>query len=158
MVCKEEFSHEELRAYLSAQLPDYMVPSYFVEMESLPLNGNGKVNRKALPAPEVKAGDDYVAPSNKTEEQLVKIWSEVLNIPQEEISVTANFFSIGGNSLIVLRLHNIINQNFDVQLNIVDYFNHNYIKVFADLIISLQRQNEDDMNTINNDKHNILKF
>ncbi|NOQ28204.1 MAG: amino acid adenylation domain-containing protein, partial [Bacteroidales bacterium] len=92
IVSKEEQNHEDLRAYLSSQLPDYMLPSYFVELESLPLTTNGKVNRKALPAPEIKAGDDYVAPSTEIEEKLLEIWSEVLNIEKEEISTKANFF------------------------------------------------------------------
>ncbi|NOQ25538.1 MAG: AMP-binding protein, partial [Bacteroidales bacterium] len=131
IVCKEEFSQEELRAYLTAQLPDYMVPSHFVELERLPLTTNGKVNRKALPSPEIKAGDDYVAPSNEKEEKLVKIWSEVLNVPQEEISTTANFFAIGGHSLKATILVSKIHKEFSVKLPLNEIFQQQTIKKMA---------------------------
>ncbi|NOQ24319.1 MAG: amino acid adenylation domain-containing protein, partial [Bacteroidales bacterium] len=131
VVSKEEFSHEELRAYMSAQLPDYMLPSYFVELESLPLNANGKVNRKALPSPEIKAGDDYVAPSNEIEEKLVKIWSEVLNVTQEEISTTANFFAIGGHSLKATILVSNIHKELSVKLPLKEIFQQQTIKKMA---------------------------
>ncbi|NOQ25904.1 MAG: amino acid adenylation domain-containing protein [Bacteroidales bacterium] len=128
IVCKEELNHEELRSYISAQLPDYMIPSYFVELESLPLNVNGKVNRKVLPSPEIKAGDDYVAPSNETEEKLVKIWSDVLNIDKKDISVNTKFFSIGGHSLKATVLTSKIHKEIGVEFPLRDVFLHSTIK------------------------------
>ncbi|NOQ28125.1 MAG: amino acid adenylation domain-containing protein, partial [Bacteroidales bacterium] len=128
IVSKEELNHEELRAYVSSQLPDYMVPSYFVEMESLPLTVNGKVNRKALSSPEIKAGDDYVAPSNKIEEKLVEIWSKVLNIEKEDISVNVNFFSIGGHSLKATVLSSNIHKEIGVEFPLREVFLHSTIR------------------------------
>jgi len=122
IVFEGDFNEEKLRNHLSTQLPDYMIPSYFVELEELPLTSNGKVNRKALPAPEVKAGDDHVAPRNETEEKFVEIWSEVLNIPQEEISVTANFFSIGGHSLKASACINRFRNKFDINIPLIEIF------------------------------------
>ncbi|NOQ27508.1 MAG: amino acid adenylation domain-containing protein, partial [Bacteroidales bacterium] len=135
VVCKEGFSDEELRAYISEQLPEYMVPSYFVELESLPLNANGKVNRKVLPLPEIKAGDDYVAPSTEIEAKLLEIWSEVLNIEKEDISVNANFFSIGGHSLKATILTGKIYKEIGVEFPLREVFVHPTIKSQASQIV-----------------------
>ena len=90
----------DLRAYLSKQLPGYMIPSYFVELEELPLTPNGKVDKKSLPSPEgigLGSGVDYVAPRNDTEAKLVKIWEEVLR--REGIGVYDSFYDLGGDSI-----------------------------------------------------------
>ncbi|NOQ25782.1 MAG: amino acid adenylation domain-containing protein, partial [Bacteroidales bacterium] len=134
LVTEENSNEEEIRTYLSASLPDYMIPSYFVQLEKLPLTGNGKVNRKALPVPEIKAGDDYVAPSNATEEKLVKIWSEILNIDKEEISVNDNFFSIGGHSLKATMLTSKIHKEIGVEFPLREVFLHSTIKSQASQI------------------------
>ncbi|NOQ27295.1 MAG: amino acid adenylation domain-containing protein, partial [Bacteroidales bacterium] len=131
LVTEEDFNEEEIRTYLSASLPDYMIPSYFVELEKVPLNSNGKVNRKALPSPEIKAGDDYVAPSNEIEEKLVKIWSEVLKVPQEEISTTVSFFAIGGHSLKATLLISRIHKELSVKLPLKEVFQQQTINKMA---------------------------
>ncbi|NOQ28302.1 MAG: AMP-binding protein, partial [Bacteroidales bacterium] len=134
IVCEGEFNQKEIRTYLSANLTDYMIPSYFVELDSLPLTTNGKVNRKSLPSPEVKAGDDYVAPSNEIEEKLVEIWSKVLNINKEDISVKANFFSIGGHSLKATVLTSNIHKELGVEFPLRDVFIHSSIQAQASQI------------------------
>ncbi|NOQ25413.1 MAG: amino acid adenylation domain-containing protein, partial [Bacteroidales bacterium] len=143
IVSKEELNQEELRAYMSSQVPDYMVPSYFVELESLPLTANGKVNRKVLPSPEIKAGDDYVAPSNETEEKLAEIWSEVLNIEKEEISTTANFFELGGHSLKVLNVVSAIKEKFGINLPLMHIYRNSNIKTIAIDILSKEYASND---------------
>ncbi|NJR43314.1 MAG: non-ribosomal peptide synthetase [Akkermansiaceae bacterium] len=87
-----------LREHLQGVLPEYMVPSAYVQLETLPLTPNGKVNRKALPAPDSAAyvQEQYIAPRTETEHTLVAIWSALLHLPAESISVTANFFALGG--------------------------------------------------------------
>ena len=95
----------DLRAQLSSFLPEYMVPSTWVFLDNLPLNSNGKINRKALPAPELSRnalGIDYVAPRNSTEELLAGIWAEVLKV--KSIGAHDNFFALGGHSLLVIRV------------------------------------------------------
>ncbi|NOQ28295.1 MAG: amino acid adenylation domain-containing protein [Bacteroidales bacterium] len=134
IVSKEELNHEELRVYLLEQIPDYMLPSYFVEMESLPLTANGKVNRKALPAPEVKAGDDYMAPSTEMEEKLLEIWSEVLNINKEDISINDSFFSMGGHSLKATILTGKIYKEIGVEFPLREVFSHSTVKSQASRI------------------------
>jgi len=104
---------DELREYLSQTLPDYMVPSYFVQMEAIPLTPNGKINRKALPEPEIKTGEGHAAPRNPLEEKLTRIWSEVLGIGKEIISIDSDFFQLGGHSLkatvLVSKIHKELN-------------------------------------------------
>ncbi|MFN5633139.1 MAG: condensation domain-containing protein, partial [Flavobacteriia bacterium] len=106
-----EATAEELKAYLKESLPSYMVPNYYVKLESIPLTSNGKVDRKALPDPEGTGMQQatYIAPKTETEKKLVKIWSEVLR-SKEEIGLESDFFALGGDSIkaiqIVARLRN----------------------------------------------------
>jgi acyl carrier protein len=111
-----------------------MIPSYFVELDKLPLTSNGKVDRKVLPAPEIKAGDDYVAPANATEEKLVAIWSEVLNIPEKEISITSNFFTLGGHSLNIMVLLNKIHKAFSVRIEMREFYLKPILQELSSLI------------------------
>ncbi|NOQ27793.1 MAG: amino acid adenylation domain-containing protein, partial [Bacteroidales bacterium] len=134
IVCEGEFNQEEIRTYLLAKLTDYMIPSYFVQLDKIPLTSNGKINHKLLPSPEVKAGDDYVAPSNEIEEKLVEIWSKVLNINKEDISVNANFFSIGGHSLKATVLTSNIHKELGVEFPLRDVFIHSSIQAQASQI------------------------
>ncbi|HVR95614.1 MAG TPA: amino acid adenylation domain-containing protein, partial [Thermoanaerobaculia bacterium] len=95
---------QELREALQARLPDYMVPAFFVALDELPLLPNGKVDRRALPAPERRrAGVEkaYAAPRNRAEEQLAAIWSEILR--QERVSIDDNFFELGGDSILGIQ-------------------------------------------------------
>jgi hypothetical protein len=92
-----------LRAHLRQGLPEYMVPQAIVALERLPLNANGKVDRKALPVPEYAAdADRYVAPRTPTEEVLAGIWAEVLG--RERVGVEESFFDLGGHSLLGTQL------------------------------------------------------
>ncbi|NPD24937.1 non-ribosomal peptide synthetase [Corallococcus exiguus] len=111
----QAYTDTELRKHLRSQLPQYMVPQHFVEMEALPLTPNGKVDRKALPPPAgtTRAVEDaFVAPRTPTEQHLARIWREVLGIAQ--VGVHDNFFNIGGHSLlsfqVVMRVKKELNQ------------------------------------------------
>jgi amino acid adenylation domain-containing protein len=106
----------ELRKVLSAVLPDYMIPSHFIELDRIPLNPNGKVDRKCLPEPKIEAGEQYLAPRNKDERRLVQLWSEVLGIKREAISIDANFFEVGGHSLKATILISKIHRTFNVRI------------------------------------------
>jgi amino acid adenylation domain-containing protein len=94
----------ELRAFLKARLPDYMIPSAFVVMEGVPLTPNGKVDFRALPAPEAGGGveDGYVAPRNRTEQVLADLWATVLRV--ERVGVHDNFFALGGDSILSIQI------------------------------------------------------
>ncbi|MBM7119958.1 amino acid adenylation domain-containing protein [Dyella kyungheensis] len=104
-VAPQAFKAEVLRTHLSAQLPKHMVPQAFVWMESMPLLPNGKLDRKALPAPDlapIRAESDFQAPRNEQETRIAQIWTEVLGI--ENIGINDNFFDLGGESFKAFRV------------------------------------------------------
>ena len=94
----------ELRDLLQRSLPEYMVPSAFVALEAFPLNPNGKVDRPALPAPDLdaRATSDYAAPTDELEQQLAALWMELLEV--DRVGVDDDFFALGGHSLLAVRL------------------------------------------------------
>ncbi|HYR11223.1 MAG TPA: amino acid adenylation domain-containing protein, partial [Longimicrobium sp.] len=93
---------EALRAHLRRSLPEYMVPAAFVAVDVLPLTANGKLDRRALPAPEYAAQEHYVAPRTPTEEVLAGIWAQLLG--REQVGIHDDFFQLGGHSLLATRL------------------------------------------------------
>jgi len=105
-----------IRQFLNHQLPDYMVPAYFFQIEKIPTTANGKLDRKALPSPEKNTIISPVQeePLNEFQEIIHEIWSEVL--PQNRISIHDNFFEIGGDSLIAIRMIVRINNALDLEL------------------------------------------
>jgi len=112
---------DDLRAYLAGRLPSHMVPSAFVALEELPLNANGKVDRKRLPEPDIAAQREgrHVAPRNRTEEILADIWREVLGV--NRVGVLDNFFDLGGHSLLAVQVLSRVRAAFGVEvpLNVV---------------------------------------
>ena len=126
-----------LRAYLKTKLPDYMIPPYFVELDEFPLTPNGKLDKKSLPSPEefnVITGVEYIAPRNSIEEKLAHAWSKVLNVDKSLIGVNDNFFEIGGNSLKLMKLSNLIYREFNVKLKIFSFFQNSEITSQSNLI------------------------
>jgi amino acid adenylation domain-containing protein len=109
-------SSEELRTLLQAQLPEYMVPAAFVFLTALPLTSNGKIDTRALPAPEFSAEGvaAYVAPRNPMEERLCAIWAEVLRLPR--VGIRDNFFVCGGHSLLATQVVSRVRQATAVEL------------------------------------------
>jgi aryl carrier-like protein len=105
LVCEEgsELSEEELRDYLMERAPEYMLPSKYVWLERMPLTANGKVDRRALPAPGVASAEgQYEEPEGETERKLAQIWADVLKV--ERVGRQDNFFELGGHSLLAVRL------------------------------------------------------
>jgi amino acid adenylation domain-containing protein len=105
-----------LRAALARSLPEYMIPQHWVTLPEMPLTASGKVDRKALPAPErtVRAGEEHVAPSTEVQRQLAAIWQEVLSVPR--VGVTDNFFDLGGHSILATRVVSRIRRDLAVEL------------------------------------------
>ncbi|MBC9914699.1 non-ribosomal peptide synthetase [Chitinophaga varians] len=115
-------SHQVLSDFLSLSLPDYMIPAYFIRIDAIPLTGNGKVNKKALPAVGHERREMYVAPASATEQMLTEVWSGILGHPVETISTNDSFFLIGGHSLRAVVLVTHIHKTFNVRLPLKDMF------------------------------------
>ncbi|HEU5380143.1 MAG TPA: phosphopantetheine-binding protein, partial [Ktedonobacteraceae bacterium] len=144
LVVTEEVVEGTWRGYLSKCLPEYMVPSVFVHLESLPLTGSGKVDRKALPMPEKGRSEavDYVAPRTLLEERLAQIWAEVLGL--ERVGVMDNFFEIGGHSLKATQIISRIRQVAGVIVPLRNFFEDPTIAGLANVLDHLLIQQEED--------------
>ncbi|MDB9425330.1 amino acid adenylation domain-containing protein [Microcystis aeruginosa CS-564/01] len=107
---------QSLREFVKRQLPDYMIPAYWLVLEKLPLTSNGKINRRALPLPdpELHRSVDYVAPDNPTQEAIAAIFSQVLKL--EKVGIDDNFFEIGGNSLQATQVISRLRESFSLEL------------------------------------------
>ncbi|MGK5698333.1 phosphopantetheine-binding protein, partial [Streptomyces sp. URMC 128] len=113
----------ELRAFVALELPEYMVPAAFVELDRIPLTVNGKLDRHALPEPDasVETGHTYVAPRTPTEERVAEVWQDVLGV--ERVGVEDGFFELGGDSIRAVALVGALRAaGFDVAVR--DVFEH----------------------------------
>lgn len=134
LITGQDLKSPEIKAFLSKTLPDYMIPARFIRLPNLPVNVSGKINRRALPDPSqiVDWGEEYEAPRSAIEEQLVKIWQEILgpiNIGRKD-----SFFDRGGNSLLLIQLYNRLEHFYPGQTSIAQLFAFPTIQKMATLI------------------------
>jgi amino acid adenylation domain-containing protein len=127
----------KLREYLSRSLPGYMVPSYFIPLEKIPLTANGKVDRKSLPSIDgirlpVHRKEDYAAPGTDLEKLIANVWKEVLKLKQ--VGIGDNFFDIGGNSLNILQVNQKLNENLQAALPAMSMFRYTTIHSLAQFL------------------------
>lgn len=121
VVGRQPTTANELRGFLKAKLPDYMVPSMFVTMDALPLTPNGKVDRKALPVPTTQHNaDEYAPPETPAEIAVAKIWCELLG--RKQVSRHDNFFDLGGHSLMATQLISRLETFYGVESRLRDVF------------------------------------
>lgn len=117
---------EEIRNFIKGKLPEYMVPSQYLTIESFPLTPNGKIDRKAFPAPSESKSfaihKDYVMPSNELEVTIASVWQDLLKLPK--IGTNDNFFDSGGHSLLAVQLHARLKQLIDPELTLIDIFTY----------------------------------
>ncbi len=137
VVSDEPVETSRLRAYLAKYLPSYMLPSHYVNLDSLPLTSNGKVDKKRLPVPgaTTAAGSvstSYAAPRNDVETRLVQVWEDVLG--KTHIGINDDFFELGGHSLKATRLASQIYKSFDVKVDLSDLFTRTILLQQAELI------------------------
>ena len=129
-------SAAELKEHLSQALPAYMLPTAYVFLDTLPLTSSGKVDRKALPAPERSTSEAaYVAPRTPTEEILAGIWAEVLKL--ERVGVEDNFFELGGHSLLATKVVSKARSEFDLKIPLRAMFDERTLAGFADYVATL---------------------
>ncbi|PKV49530.1 amino acid adenylation domain-containing protein [Aquimarina sp. MAR_2010_214] len=122
---------------MKRKIPNYMVPSYFVALKAIPLNANGKIDKKALPEPAKDTKNTYVAPSNTEEKTLLNIWAKLLRYEKKKISVEDDFFDLGGHSLKLMALSTEIKKEFGIQLPMTTLFQATNIKAQAQKLMSL---------------------
>ncbi len=135
LVSEKKLGVTELRSGLSKALPDYMIPSYFIGVEKIPLTLNGKIDLEALYSLgiEMKSGEEYEAPRNEIEKKIVELWKEVLN--REKVGVSENFFDIGGTSLDIVRLNVKFKEVFNEEESVVQMFRYPTIRSFGEYLI-----------------------
>lgn len=132
---------DDLREYLSEFLPSYMVPSYFVCLESMPLTSNGKVNRRLLPEPvqQGRSQVSYIAPRDTKEKAIAAIWSELIDM--ERIGIHDNFFHIGGNSMHIIQMHMKLSEQ-GYKVSTADLFTYQTIETLAQVIELVEQDRE----------------
>ena len=133
IVFKSPVESSELKEHLSDNLPDYMIPSHFITIESIPLNPNGKLDRKALPKPVRDDSDSeaIVFPRNETEEKLAAAWARVLEIDKNSIGIDEDFFRLGGHSLKATVMISEISGEFKIKVPLVQVFTTPTIRKLA---------------------------
>ncbi len=136
---------QELIAYLAGHLPPYMVPSRIISLKNLPLSGNGKLARDKLPKPERSAANivHFESPQSKTESGIADIWRSVLG--SGDISVHANFFELGGNSMLLIQVHTRLEVELQRQVPIVELFKYPNIRALAMYLDGTCDKSKDDM-------------
>lgn len=129
---------EELIRYLKTSLPFYMIPKKLILMDNLPINTNGKIDKTKLPKFDlVDIEEEYIAPSTSTELRLAKIWQSLFN--SNKIGANYNFFDIGGDSLLAIKLCSIVLSEFNVNISVTNIYNTPYLKDLANYIDSCKQ-------------------
>jgi len=134
----DEVEIPALISYLSEELPEYMIPSYIIPIERIPLMPNGKINRNALPEPELK--NECSAPRNSLEEKLIELWSGILGIEKNKIGIDNSFFQLGGHSLKATVMISGIHRLFNVVLPLSDVFKYPTIRGLSEILSKSVKQ------------------
>jgi len=133
----------ELREWCAERLPDYMVPGWFVTLESLPLTGSGKVDKSALPEPGEQGEDPeggHTAPRTEFEAALAEIWTDVLRL--ERVGVHDDFFDLGGHSLLAMQVVNRISLLTGLQVSVREFFGRPTVAALAQYVLDLYAAEE----------------
>ena len=150
------FEFESARAFLNQRLPNYMRPAAYVLLERLPLSVNGKIDRRALPAPQYdheQAGNRFVAPRDMLEESIARVWREVLQL--EQIGVHDNFFEFGGHSLTAMQVVTRLRRTLQREIALRDIFNFPTIAKLADIGRTLEPSTVENITPISWRRHEI---
>jgi amino acid adenylation domain-containing protein len=134
VISNKRLDAEDMREFLGQKLPDYMVPWFYVQMDRFPLTPSGKIDRKALPAPEISSETRYVAPRNQTEKKLLELWIDVLGGEKENIGIDNNFFDLGGNSLKAIVMISKMHKELNIKLQMTDIFKLQTIRGISESI------------------------
>jgi acyl-coenzyme A synthetase/AMP-(fatty) acid ligase/acyl carrier protein len=156
----------ELREFLLQKIPSYMVPGSFVVLKQLPLTANGKVDKRALPAPETADRAQamvHVAPSSKIQQRIARIWQDVLNL--DEVGIQDNFFDLGGHSLLLMRVHNELQSKLGQPVSVLDLIQFPTIEALAGYLdpeksesTVLADEDEEEMKRISEGKRRLMRL
>ncbi len=151
-IAKEELNSIEITEFLKKSLPEYMIPSYYIQLEEFPKTVSGKVDRKLLPSVDgnqINSGVEFVAPVDTIENELVEIWATILNLSKDEVGVQTGFFQMGGNSLNILKLRSEIQKKYNLSISMAKLFQSTTIKLQSQMIIKQQSHSDSSPKTLN---------
>jgi lichenysin synthetase A len=131
-----------LKGYLAQKLPAYMIPARYTWMREMPLTPNGKTDLKALPGAGSDAGDVLLRRESDIAKVLAGIWSEILSIDEEAISIHANFFELGGHSINIIKLNTLVNERFNSNIPLVEMYRLPTIQSLEDFILNGERYDD----------------
>jgi acyl carrier protein len=131
----------QLREYLKSRLPDYMIPPTWITLQHLPLTQNGKVDRRALPAPQGRPDEmgEYIPPRTEVECDLADLWGQLLQVDQ--VGLQDNFFELGGHSLHGMKMVAKVAEHFMVHLPVIAIFQYPTVQQMAKVVESLRTVN-----------------
>ncbi|MCK4258970.1 MAG: AMP-binding protein [Halanaerobiales bacterium] len=158
MVSDQEIVEADLRDFLVKEIPEYMVPGFFMQLDEIPLTANGKVDKKVLPLPERsrrRSGATYVAPENDMEIKIAEIWKEMLGIDQ--VGVNDSFFDLGGNSLDVIQVSSKMKEDFEKDISVVTIFTYPTVRKLSEFLKAENEIKEIDRTEKLNQGKNRLK-
>lgn len=130
---ENQFSNE-LKSFMSQKLPSYMIPSRYIPLNKMPLNINGKIDKAALVEPKFIRSEEYLAPRNEIESKVCQIWAQVLGLPEDNIGIQDDFFTLGGHSLSALRALSLAKKLFSIQFPTRTFFEYPTIEKLAAFI------------------------
>ncbi|MCP4154451.1 MAG: amino acid adenylation domain-containing protein, partial [bacterium] len=135
IVADEKMAPDEIITQLAHHLPEYMVPTYYMQLEKIPLTANGKANRKALPKPKTRdAAENLTLPRDQMEKKLARIWAEVIDTETAHIGIDSDFFRMGGHSLKAILMASRIHKTFNVKMELARIFENPTIREMAGYI------------------------
>jgi tyrocidine synthetase III len=137
----ETFDVSQLKKSVEAELPVYMVPSYFVVLKRIPLNRNGKVDRSALPEPEITNEALYTSPRDEIDTKMTEIFADVLGVEKNTVGIDSNFWEMGGHSLKAARLIANIHEAFHFKMQLSEIFKTSTVREIADIIKDTSKLN-----------------
>ncbi|HLP58011.1 MAG TPA: amino acid adenylation domain-containing protein, partial [Candidatus Deferrimicrobium sp.] len=156
IVSAKELDSSDLKEYLAGYLPGYMIPSYIMFIDKIPLALNGKIDREALPRPGWENTGVYVAPVNEIEMKLAEIWAEVLQIDRNRISTHDDFFALGGHSLKTITLTSVIHRELQVKIPQAEVFLNPTVRELAHYIDKAVKTHYDSIEPVEKKQYYIL--
>ncbi|ORX65070.1 acetyl-CoA synthetase-like protein, partial [Anaeromyces robustus] len=143
-ISHDEVQNREIREYLNQKLPRYMVPNYYKRIFEMPLTTNGKLDRKTLPEPDLSdyVREQYEAPITETERSICKIFSGIFNIPENDIGRNSDFYELGGDSMVAIRVLSIIEKELKLNIYIKDIMKYSNVCQLSKYIDELLSSNE----------------